>query len=127
MMCKCTDCANDGFEKALKGLVIGTGFSPVAKHLAGVAVGPLLALTAMVGGVWGGFGYLLLEGTVLCFVEIEAVANVAELPRRKFLLFRLLVIVIIQFTWTIPIESSSSHFLQFVFEFPIFPLEVNDD
>lgn len=60
MMCKCTDCANGGFRKALKGLVIGAGFSPVAKDLAGVAVGPLFTLTAMVGGVWRGVFYLLL-------------------------------------------------------------------
>lgn len=59
-MCKCIDCANDGFRKALEGLVVGAGFRPVAEDLAGVAVWPLFTLTAVVGGVRRRVGHLLL-------------------------------------------------------------------
>lgn len=38
-----------------------------------------------------------------------------------------LPIIIIQLTWIIPIESSGCHCLQFVLEFAILPLKVNDN
>lgn len=83
-------------KKALKGLVIVTGVSPVPKDLTDVTVGPLLTLIAMVGGVWRGVWHLRLRRTVLSVVEVKAVADVAEKPRRRFLLCRLLVVAVEQ-------------------------------
>lgn len=105
MVCKYSDCANEGLKKkkkkkqskkALKGLVIVTGVSPVPKDLTDVAVGPLLTLIAMVGGVWRGVWHLRLRRTILSVVEVKAVADVAEEPRRRFLLCRLLVVAVEQ-------------------------------
>lgn len=78
-------------EKASEGLVVVTGVGPVAKDLADVAVGSLLALAAVVCGVWWRVWHLHLCGTVLGVVEVKAVADVAEQPRRGLLLDRLLV------------------------------------
>ena len=72
-------------KKALKGLIVSTGFGPVAKDLTDVTVGPIL-ITAVVGGVWGRVGHLHLCGTVLGVVEVEAVADVTEQPRGQLLL-----------------------------------------
>lgn len=79
-----------GRTKASEGLVVVTGFGPVAKDLTDVAVGPLVALAAVVGGVRRGVGHLHLRGAVLCVVEVKAVADVAEQPRGKLLLHGLL-------------------------------------
>lgn len=129
MMCKYSDCANERVGKASEGLVIVTGFGPVAKDLTDVAVGPLFALIAVVGGVRGGVGHLHLCGTVLGVVEVEAVADVAEQPWGRLLLHGFLVetVVVIQLALIIPIESGSCHFLQFVLEFLVLPLKVNND
>lgn len=64
----------------------------MAKDLTDVAVGPLFALIAMVGGVWRGVGHLHLCRTVLGVVEVEAVADVTEQPWGRLLLHRLLVV-----------------------------------
>lgn len=64
----------------------------MAEDLADVAVGPLLGLAAVVGGVRGGVGGLRLRGAVLGVVEVEALADVAEEPRRGLLLGRLLLV-----------------------------------
>ena len=69
-----------------EGLVIITGVRPVAEGLADVAVGPFLALTAVVGGVRRGVGHLCLCGTVLGVVEVKVVADVTEQPWGSFLL-----------------------------------------
>lgn len=116
-------------KKALKGLIIVTGVGPVAKDLTDVAVWPFFTLIAVVGGVWGGVGHLHLCGAVLGVVEVEAVADVAEQSRGRLLLRGLLVmaVIVIQLTGIISVESSSCHFLQFVLEFLVLPLEVNDD
>lgn len=116
-------------KKGLKGLVIVTGFGPVAKDLADVAVGPILALSAVVDGVWRRVGHLHLCGTVLGVMEVEAVADVTEKSWRKLLLCGLIIVVIIviQLTWIISIQSSSSHCLQVCLLFLILLLEVNDD
>lgn len=75
---------------SLEGLVVVTRISPVAKHLTDVAVRPLVAGAAVVGGVRRRIGKLRLRGTVLCVVEVETVADVAEEARRRFLFgFRL--------------------------------------
>lgn len=78
-------------EKGLKGLVIITGFGPVAKDLTDIAVGPFFALIAVVGGVWRGVGHLHLCGTVLGVMEVKAVADVTEQPGRSLLLHGFLV------------------------------------
>lgn len=77
--------------EASKGLVIITGVSPVAEHLADVAVGPFFTLIAVVGGVRRGVGHLHLCGTVLGVVEVKAVTDVTEQPRGGLLLHRFLV------------------------------------
>lgn len=64
----------------------------MAKDLTDVAVGPLLALIAMVGGVWRGVGHLRLCRTVLGVVEVKAVADVTEQPRGRLLLHWFLVV-----------------------------------
>lgn len=79
-------------KKGLKGLVIVTGFGPVAKDLADVAVGPILALSAVVDGVWRRVGHLHLCGTVLGVMEVEAVADVTEKSWRKLLLCGLIIV-----------------------------------
>lgn len=114
-MCKYTDCSNEG-EKGLEGLVVVTGFGPVAKDLTDIAVGPFFALIAMVGGVWRGVGHLHLCGTVLGVMEVKAVTDVTEQPWGRLLLrgFFVMAITVIQLILIIPIESSSCHFLQFV-------------
>lgn len=63
----------------------------MTEDLADVAVGPLVSLTAVVGGVWWGVGHLRLRWAVLSVVEVEAIADVAEKPRRKLLLCGFLV------------------------------------
>lgn len=80
-----------GVARPLKGLVIVTGVGPVTEDLADVAVGPFFSFIAMVGGVWRGVGHLRLCWTVLCVVEVEAIADVTEKPWRKLLLCRFLV------------------------------------
>ena len=86
-MCKRRDCLKDGVRrKASEGLVVVAGVRPVTERLADVAVGPLVALAAVVGGVRRGVGHLHLGGAVLGVVEIEAVADVAEQPRGELLL-----------------------------------------
>ena len=74
-----------------EGLVVVAGVGGVAERLADVAVGPLVALAAVVGAVRGGVGHLLLGGAVLGVVQVEAVADVTEQPRGNLLLHRLLV------------------------------------
>lgn len=116
-------------KKASEGLVVIAGFGPVAEDLADVAVGPLVAFIAVVGGVRGGVGHLHLRGTVLRVMEVEAVADVAEQPWGRLLLHRFLVktVIVIQLARVIPIEGSGRHFLQFVLEFLVLPLQVDDD
>ncbi len=63
---------------ALEGLIIVTGLRRVSEGLANVAVGPLIGRVAVICGVRHGVRALGLSGTVLCVVEVEAVANVAE-------------------------------------------------
>lgn len=72
----------------LEGLVIVAGLRGVSEGLADVAVGPLVGRVAVVGGVRYGVGALGLSRTVLCVVEVEAVADVAE-ETRGHLLFPL--------------------------------------
>ena len=69
-------------EGILEGLVVVAGGGGVAKGLADVAVRPLHGGVAVVGGVRDGVGALGLGGAVLRVVEVEAVADVAEEPRR---------------------------------------------
>lgn len=64
----------------------------MAEDLADVAVGPLLSFAAVVSRVWGGVGRLRLGRAVLRVVEVEAIADVTEKPRRKFLLHGFLVV-----------------------------------
>ena len=54
----------------------------MAEGLADVAVGPRHGGVAVVGGVRDRVGALGLRGAVLRVVEVEAVADVAEEPRR---------------------------------------------
>lgn len=82
----------DGGVGASEGLVVVAAVGPVAEDLADVAVGPFLSLAAVVGRVRGGVRGLRLRGTVLGVVEVEAVADVAEEPRRWLLLGRLLLV-----------------------------------
>lgn len=63
----------------------------MAKDLADVAVGPLFALIAVVGGVRRRIWNLRLCGTVLRVVEVEAVADVTEQSRGRLLLNGLLL------------------------------------
>lgn len=71
-----------GGEGPLEGLVVVAGLGGVAERLADLAVGPLVGRVAVIGGVGDGVGALGLSGTVLRVVEVEAVADVAEQPRR---------------------------------------------
>lgn len=50
----------------------------MAKDLTDIAVGSLVTLTAMVGGVRWGVWHLHLRGTVLSVVEVKAVTDVTE-------------------------------------------------
>ena len=77
-------------KKALKGLVVVTGFGPVAKDLTDVAIRPLFTLIAVVSGVWRGVGHLHLCGTVLSVMEIETVTDVTEQSGGRLLLLNLL-------------------------------------
>lgn len=63
----------------------------MAEDLTDVAVGPFVALVAVVGGVRRGVRHLHLCGTVLSVVQVEAVADVAEQSWGKFLLHGFLV------------------------------------
>ncbi len=63
----------------------------MAEDLTDVTVGPFFTLIAVVGGVWRGVGHLRLCGTILGIMEVEAITNVTEQPRRKLLLHRFLV------------------------------------
>lgn len=65
-------------DKTLEGLIIVAGLRGVSEGLADVTVGPLVGRVAVVGGVRYRVGALGLSGTVLCVVEVKAVADVAE-------------------------------------------------
>lgn len=81
-----------GAGTSSEGLIVIAAIGPVAEDLADVAVGPFFSLAAVVGRVRGRVGGLGLSGTVLCVVEVKAVADVAEEPRRWLLLGRLLLV-----------------------------------
>lgn len=62
----------------LEGLVIVAGLCGVSEGLADVTVGPLVGRVAVIGSVRYRVGALGLGGTVLCVVEVKAVADIAE-------------------------------------------------
>lgn len=72
---KCKELKSFG---TLEGLIIVAGLRGVSEGLADVTVGPLFGRVAVVGGVRYRVGALGLSGTVLCVVEVKAVADVAE-------------------------------------------------
>ncbi|TNN54564.1 Leucine-rich repeat-containing protein 43 [Liparis tanakae] len=74
-----------------KNIAASKGIGPVAKDLTDAAVWPIFTRSAVVGGVWRGVGHLHLCRTVLGVVEVEAVADVTEQPRRELLLRGFLV------------------------------------
>lgn len=73
-------------QRPLEGLVVVAGLGGVPEGLADVAVGPLVRRVAVVGRVRHRVGALGLGGAVLGVVQVEAVADVAEEPRRGLLL-----------------------------------------
>ena len=60
----------------------------MAERLADIAVGALVLAGPVVGGVLRRVGHLRLRGAVFGVVHVEAVADVAEEPRRELLLHR---------------------------------------
>lgn len=73
------------FLERLEGLIIVAGLGGVSEGLADVAVRTLVGRVAVIRGVRYGVGALRLRGTVLCVVEVEAVADVAEQTWSGFL------------------------------------------
>lgn len=58
----------------------------MSEGLTDVTVGPLVRSVAMVSGVRNRVGALGLGGTVLCVMEVKAVADVTEETRGRLLL-----------------------------------------
>lgn len=84
-LCKCPMGTQTGRPRphaVSEGLVVIAVSCPVPKHLAGVAVGPLLPPAAVVCGVWRLLQHLRLGRAVLGVVEIKAATDVAEEARR---------------------------------------------
>ena len=73
------------FLELLEGLIIVAGLGGVSEGLADVAVRPLVGWVTVIGGVRYGVGALGLSGTVLCVVEVKAVADIAEQTWRSLL------------------------------------------
>lgn len=70
----------------------------MAEGLTDVTVGPLLAGAAVVCGVCGGAQHLVLRGTVLRVVQVEAVTDVTEETGRGLLLKRRLSVTAVEDT-----------------------------
>lgn len=113
-----------GVAPPSEGLVVVAVGRPVAEHLAGVAVGPLLAPAAVVGRVWRLLQRLRLRRAVLGVVQVEAAADVAE-ETGLLLGQALLLTVIVIYLLFIAIEGCFTHSLYLQVQFFVSSLQIH--